>query len=206
MATHLTDLLLALGIFATGFIVIGPNILAVISTSMAGGRRAGAMLALGIGLGSGLWASLTVLGLAALISAYAGVVVLLKLFGAAYLGWLSFKSLRSAASADAPPAPATGRGRNMVLRGLTIQMTNPKAALQWIAIVAIGLGPQSPLAIGAALVLCATLLSILGHLAYALTFSTAPVVAFYARTRRWIEGTLGVLFGVAAYKLATAKV
>ena len=76
-------------------------------------------------------------------------------------------------------------------------MTNPKAALHWIAIVGIGLGAEAPFWIGIALVVSTTALSILGHLAYALAFSTAPVVAFYRRSRRWIEASLGVFFSVS---------
>lgn len=206
MSEHLASLGLALGIFSVGFLVIGPNILAVIGTSMARGRRDGAVLALGIGLGSGLWASLTVLGLATLMTTYAGAVTALKIAGAGYLLWMAYKAFRSAATSDANLKPKGETGRNMFLRGLIIQMTNPKAALQWIAIVAIGIGPEAPYLLGAALVISATVLSILGHLAYALTFSTAPVIRAYARARRWIEGALGVVFVFASYKLATARV
>ena len=41
MDQHLTSLALALGIFAVGFVSIGPNILAIIGTSMERGRRQG---------------------------------------------------------------------------------------------------------------------------------------------------------------------
>ena len=206
MSEHLASLGVALSIFSLGFLVIGPNILAVIGTSMARGRRDGAVLALGIGIGSGVWASLTVLGLATLMTAYAGAVTALKFAGAAYLLWMAYKAFCSAATADADLKPKGEAGGNMFLRGMTIQMTNPKAALQWIAIVAIGIGPEAPYTLGAALVISATILSVLGHLAYALTFSTTPVIRAYARARRWIEGALGAVFVLASYKLATARV
>jgi len=206
MSEHLASLGVALSIFSLGFLVIGPNILAVIGTSMARGRRDGAVLALGIGIGSGVWASLTVLGLATLMTAYAGAVTALKFAGAAYLLWMAYKAFCSAATADADLKPKGEAGGNMFLRGMTIQMTNPKAALQWIAIVAIGIGPEAPYALGAALVISATILSVLGHLAYALTFSTTPVIRAYARARRWVEGALGAVFVLASYKLATARV
>ncbi|MFT7593802.1 MAG: amino acid exporter [Paracoccaceae bacterium] len=206
MSEHLASLGLALSIFSVGFIVIGPNILAVIGTSMARGRRYGAMLALGIGLGSGIWASMTVLGLATLMASYAGAITLLKYAGAAYLLWMAVKAFRSAATPNASLHATQVPGGNMFLRGMTIQMTNPKAALQWIAIVAIGIGPDAPVALGGALVISATMLSILAHLAYALTFSTTPVINLYARARRGIEGALGVFFVFASVKLATARV
>jgi len=206
MAEHWASLALALGIFSVGFISIGPNILSIIGTSMERGRRAGVRLAVGVGLGSGIWAMMTVAGLTALITAYAGAVTLLKVFGACYLGWLSWKAFKSAATPDDKVETRAATGGNLLLKGLTIQITNPKAALHWIAIVGIGLGAEAPLIVGLMLVVCATVISLVGHVLYAVTFSTRPVVVFYRRARRWIEAGLGVFFGFAAYKLATYKV
>jgi len=203
MNEHLPSLFLALGIFSVGFISIGPNILAVIGTSMQSGRRQGIALASGIGIGSGLWATLTVAGLSALISNYAGAVIALKIFGAAYLSWLAYKSFRSAATPGNAVSTKVGNGKNLFWRGLTIQMTNPKAALQWIAVVAIGLGPDAPLWVGVSLIVSATLMSLIGHIAYAVTFSTDTVIVFYRKVRRWIDGALGAIFTFAAYKLVT---
>lgn len=205
MNPDLTSLLLALGIFSVGFVSIGPNILAIIGTSMERGRRDGVRLALGVGTGSGIWATLTVAGLTALITAYASVVTVLKIFGAAYLLWLAFKAFKSAATVDAEMKPKAARGQKLYVQGLAIQMTNPKAALHWIAIVGLGLGPDAPLWAGLTLIAATTALSLLGHLAYAITFSTRPVVAFYQRFRRWIDGTLGLFFTFAAYKIATYR-
>ncbi len=205
MSEHLSSLFLALGIFSVGFISIGPNILAVIGTSMERGRRHGAALALGVGIGSGLWATLTVAGLSALVTAYAGAMTALKLIGAAYLLWLAWKAFKSAATSQGAVVAEAAQGENLFWRGLSVQMANPKAALHWIAIVAIGLGPNPPLWLGIALVLSATFLSILGHLAYAMVFSTRPVVAFYRRARRWISAGLGLFFTFAAVKLATDR-
>lgn len=205
MSEHLASLILALGIFSVGFISIGPNILAIIGTSMGRGRQYGVQLALGVGIGSGIWASLTVLGLTALVSAYAGAITLLKVFGAAYLLWLAYKAFRSATARQTDLVASSAKGGNLFKRGLLIQMTNPKAALHWIAIVGIGLGPDAPLWVGMTLIIGTTCLSILGHLAYAVTFSTQPVVNLYRRARRWIEAGLGVFFTFAAFKIATYR-
>ena len=205
MNEHLASLVLAIGIFSVGFVSIGPNILAIIGTSMGRGRRQGMALALGVGTGSGIWATLTVTGMTALVTAYAGVLTLLKIFGAIYLLWLAYNAFCAAAKPTIETVTRVAKGNNLYRRGITIQMTNPKAALHWIAIVGIGLGSDAPLWVGAALVVSTTALSILGHLAYAVTFSTQPVIAFYQRTRRWIEGTLGLFFTFAAFKLATSR-
>ncbi len=205
MSDELASLFLALGIFSVGFVSIGPNILAIIGTSMDRGRRHGVALALGVGTGSGIWATMTVTGLTALVAAYAQAVFVSKVFGAVYLLWLAYKAFRSAATPDGHVVATSARGGNLYWRGLTIQMTNPKAALHWIAIVGIGLGANAPLWVGITLVVSATVMSLLGHLAYAVTFSTRPVVAFYRRARRWIEAALGLFFAFAAFKIATYR-
>jgi threonine/homoserine/homoserine lactone efflux protein len=205
MSEDLASLFLALAIFLVGFVSIGPNILAIIGTSMERGRHAGVRLALGVAIGSGIWAVLTVCGLTVLVTAYAQAITILKIFGVLYLLWLAFRAFRSAAT---PGGLVTGRpakGNTLFLQGLAIQMTNPKAALHWIAIAGIGLGADAPLWAGATLILSCSVLSILGHLAYAVTFSTQPVIAFYRRGRRWIEAGMGVFFTIAAYKLASYR-
>ena len=63
MTENFDSLSLALGIFAVGFISIGPNIPAIIGTAMERGRKQSASLALGVGTGSGILATLTVTGL-----------------------------------------------------------------------------------------------------------------------------------------------
>lgn len=205
MSPEISSLLLALGIFSVGFVSIGPNILAIIGTSMERGRDAGIKLALGVGSGSAVWATCTVAGLTALITAYAGIVTILKIFGAAYLLWLACKAFRSAATPAHLHKPKAALGKNLYFQGIAIQLTNPKAALQWIAIVGIGLGNEAPLWVGFALILIATALSMAVHVLYALTFSTAPVVSAYQRARRWLDGGLGVFFSFAAYKIATYR-
>ena len=73
------------------------------------------------------------------------------------------------------------------------------------ALLAVAMNGDAPWVIGALLISSATALSVICHSAYALTFSAAPIVAGYTRFRRWIDGTLGVFFTIAAFKLATSR-
>ncbi|MEM9796720.1 MAG: LysE family translocator [Pseudomonadota bacterium] len=204
LAEHWPNLLSALGLFAAGFAVIGPNIASIMATSMAQGRQDGLRMAAGVALGSVLWAAMTVAGLASLLTLYAGAMVALKAFGVAFLLWLALKAFRSAGSAKGlPEAPPARRGP--FLAGLAIQMTNPKAALAWIATAAIAMSGEAPWQIGAALVASAAVISFIGHAAYAMLFSTQAVVAGYARARRGIEAGLGTLFTYFAFRLATER-
>tara|TARA_R110000850_G_scaffold72026_1_gene158757 strand:+ start:407 stop:1048 length:642 start_codon:yes stop_codon:yes gene_type:complete len=208
LALSWSGILLAYGVFIMGMFSPGPNILSIIGTSMSIGRKEGRSLALGIASGSLLWGLLAWAGLTTVLVAYASLMTLIKFAGALYLLWLAFKSFRSAASArqiNAKALALDGNGFAYFRRGLLIQMTNPKAALTWTATVSLGLGADAPWWVGGIIVAGTTVISFAGHLAYALAFSTQPVIRAFAAARRWIETGLGAFFCFASYKLATSR-
>jgi len=205
---YLPGILLSLSAVMLALMSPGPNILAVIGTSMNVGRQHGAALAIGVAFGSFLWALIAVLGLTALLTAYAGVITIIKIIGGSYLLWLGYKSFKSAyTQKDVSVASESMVESRMTyfMRGLTVQMTNPKAALAMTAIVTIGMHGQAPLWVGAVLVAGISLLSLVGHLAYAYAFSTQTVVNIYLKSRRWVESALGACFCFSGIKLLTDR-
>lgn len=205
---YATGILMAYGAFILGIFSPGPNILSIIGTSMGVGRESGKALALGIASGSFLWGSLTWIGLTAVLTLYASVIVVIKVVGAAYLLWLALRAFRSAATSNeflARRIDVTGGSWAYYRRGLIIQMTNPKAALTWIAIMSLAVNPGAPLWVGGSIVAGTTVVSLIGHRTYAILFSSAPVVAAYRRIRRGIEAGFGAFFCFASYKLLTSK-
>ena len=178
-------------------------------TSMSIGRRSGLMLAFGIAAGSFGWALLTVSGLSVLIANYAAALIVIKIGGGCYLLWLAYKAFRSAAAAHDIEARTLGGAAltpaRYLLRGFIIQMTNPKAALAWIAIISLGLAQDAPLWVAVAIVAGTTALSTALHVLYALVFSTQAMVRVYGRARRWIQATLGFFFAFAGIRLLTSR-
>lgn len=187
----------------------GPNVLALISTSMSVGRKAGMALALGISFGSLTWALLTAFGLSALLMTYAHALTTIKIIGGIYLFWLAYNAFKSAAPRSDLTLKALVGGRRTPLgyavRGYTVHMTNPKAVLAWVAIIALGLPPEAPLWVGLAIVFGCFGLSIAVHLTYALVFSTPVMSSLYLRARRVIQATLGVFFTFAGLKLLLSR-
>jgi amino acid exporter len=204
---YLPGILLAYSACLLGLASPGPNILAVLGTAMGEGRRAGVALALGVAMGSVLWALMTAAGLSALLASYAAALIVIKIAGGLYLLWLAFKAFRAASSrhAIAITAERQRSPRAYVLRGLVIQMTNPKAVLAWIAIMSLGLRHDAPLWVVAAIVVGTSLLSLAIHYLYAVAFSTPTMVRVYGRARRAIQATLAVFFGCAGLKLLTSR-
>lgn len=186
----------------------GPATLAIAGTSMNSGRPMGLALAAGITTGSLAWSVAAALGLGALMLAHAWVIELVRYLGAGYLLYLAFRSARSAMT------PGTIKVRPVVARslaaayakGLAIHLTNPKAILFFGSLYAIGIPQQASFA-DLALVICAVgLQSILIFHGYALLFSSAPMMAGYARLRRWFEAVFAMAFGAASLKILTARV
>jgi amino acid exporter len=209
IAPYLPGIALAYSAFLLSILSPGPNVLSILGTSMSVGRKSGLALALGIGTGSICWAVLTVAGLSALLASYASAITAIKIAGGLYLLWLAFKAFRSAASAhDIEAVALAGATRGLAgyyLRGLAIQMTNPKAVLAWIAIISLGLKDDAPLWVGLAIVTGTGFFAVVIHCLYALAFSTAAVVRVYGKARRSIQATLGVVFCFAGIKLLTSK-
>lgn len=210
IATYLPGIILAYSAFLLAIMSPGPNILAVIGTSMSVNRRSGIALALGVAGGSFCWAVLTVIGLSAIIAAFSSALMAIKIAGGLYLLWLAYKSFQSAASAHDIEATTLAGGKRRpsgyLARGFIIQMTNPKAALAWIAIISLGLQEGAPFWVGLVIVVGTAILSVVIHCIYAVAFSTPVMVRIYSKARRWIQGTLGLFFAVAGIKLLSSRV
>lgn len=198
-------------VWSTCFIAMaspGPSNMAIMGTAMTLGRPNALALAVGVSTGSLTWAILAAAGISALLTSYAWALFALKIAGGLYLLWLAWRSARSALN----PGPMADSGvarpaslRSSYVKGLLLHLTNPKAILSWIAIIALGVKPGAPpelmlVIVGGCLAMGLSIFS-----GYALLFSTRTAVAAYRRVRRVADGLLAVVFGFAGFKLLTAR-
>ena len=196
-----------------GLISPGPNILAIIGTSMTASRKAGVMLACGVSTGSIIWATLAIGGVTAIMAAYAPLALGLKIAGGLYFIWLASKYLKASRVDTASASNMSIKAASSVqyfLRGLAIQMTNPKAILSWVAMISIVSQPEAPAWISALYIAGCSVLAFVGHIAWAVIFSTGAVLRFYDRFKRRFNAVLGAAFGaigagliVSAFKSGT---
>jgi len=208
-SADLSNILLAYLAFALMIISPGPNNMAVIATTVAYGRPAGTAVAFGISSGSFTWAALTAAGLSAVLAQTAGALTVIKIAGGLYLLWLAVKSLRTAVAGPVEIKTAvSGRteySRSHYLRGYILQMTNPKAALTWIAIISVGLNADAGWPSLLILIAGTSALAVIVHCSYAVLFSGQRVVAVFNRLHRWVHGFFAAFFGFAAFKLLTSR-
>lgn len=184
----------------------GPAMLATMGTSMESGRKAGIALGLGIALSALVWGVLAFLGLATLLAAYAGILEIIRILGCVYLLYLAYKAFSSALSSYDLSVNTVGTKEfkisSVFLRGCLLNLANPKAVLTWVAIISLAIQPGAPLWTIFAVLGGTIGFSLVFYTLIAVMFSTPGMVSIYGRLRRWIDGTLGVVFTFSAYKLA----
>lgn len=189
----------------------GPSNMAIMGTAMRDGRRPALALAAGVVTGSLFWAILAATGVSAVLTAYAQALVVLKIAGGLYLLYLAFRAGRSAMrpGADAVKKNSAERGalryRTLYRQGVLMHIGNPKAIMSWIAIISLGVRQDTPAGGLPAIVGGCVLLGIMVFGGYAIVFSTASMIALYARLRRWIEGVLSAVFAAAGLKLLVSQ-
>ena len=207
---YLPGLLLVYAAFGLGLLTPGPNILAVIGTSMSVDRKSGIALASGVAGGTFLWALLTVAGLSAFLATFASAFFILKILGGLYLLWLAYKIFRSAKrsySVNVGPSEKNNPSEfGYMVRGLLIQMSNPKAALAWFAVLPLCIDAKAPAWVWGAVIVGTTLMSLVGHLIYAIAFSTPPAIAAYEKGQRVIMSGLAAFFTIAGLKLLLSNI
>lgn len=185
--------------------------MAIMGVAMTTGRRDAPTLAAGVLCGSRLWSLAAALGLSTLLMGYIHAMGVLKVLGSLYLLRLGFKSARSAWRPSAPAAsPAavatpTTSARCLYGRGLSLHLTNPKAVLSWLSVVAVGL-PMGATP-GTALTVVASCL-VLGACvfgSYAMAFSPPAARRLYTAARRHIECVFALVFGCAGLRLMLTR-
>lgn len=188
----------------------GPSNMAIMGAAMRDGRISALVLAAGVMTGSLFWATLAATGISAVLAAYAQALSLIKIIGGVYLLYLAFRAGRSALKptsdfAGGDAGRATPRYRSLYRQGVLMHIGNPKAIMAWMAIMSLGLRQDAPSGNLPAIIGGCAFLGVIVFGGYAILFSTAPMIAFYTRVRRWIEGGLSALFAVAGGKLLASQ-
>jgi len=82
-------------IFIPALILPGPDFVAVVRSSMTRGTRAGLLTTLGVSMGLCLYATLSLLGLSAILAEYQWLTWTVRVLGGSYLIFLGIKLLRA---------------------------------------------------------------------------------------------------------------
>jgi threonine/homoserine/homoserine lactone efflux protein len=191
----------------------GPDTAYIVGRSLAQGRAAGLMSALGISAGCCVHALASAIGLSAVLAASATAFMLIKLAGGAYLVYLGIRMLLT--------KPAGGRAANgsntvrdvrslrtIFLQAMMTNVLNPKVILFFLAFIPQFVRPDAPQ-------------KTVGFLLLGVAFAVISMgwnsgTAFLAgtlarragrspRVRQWLERTVGATFIALGVKLALTR-
>lgn len=146
-------LVMFIGLVAVLTVTPGADTALVTRNTLSHGRAAALCTTLGISLGCAIHATLSGLGLSAILSQSAALFEVVKFAGAGYLLFLGVRSLLGAghgalpASSEAAPAPAVPREgalRGAFVQGLLTNVLNPKVALFYLTFLPQFMNPGDP--------------------------------------------------------------
>ena len=200
---HVSDLSVFVAALVAVYLVPGPDMALVVSTSALRGLRGGLMVAAGLAAARALHVTLAALGLAALFHTHPLLFDGVRWLGAAYLAWLAWKVLGVGGPGGGGDVDAAQGGLVALRRGFLTNLLNPKALMFCALLLPQFVSPGQGMA-GQYLVLGSLLVGI-GALfdgAYALAASSLKRrFSTTGATRRLSRIVLSSLFGMAAVRL-----
>lgn len=193
-------------IFIPALLLPGPDFVAVVRSSMTRGRAAGLWTTLGVSSGLGLYATLSLLGLSAVLIEYQWLAWTVRVLGAAYLIYLGIRLLLARPQRLEVSAEADGPRGNPLLFGFLVTLTNPKAIVLFASVFATAVTQTTPLWLMAVMVALVVASALTWYAVVSLFMSSPPVVRRFGKAQHWIERAAGVCFvGIGGRILADAR-
>jgi threonine/homoserine/homoserine lactone efflux protein len=202
------------GLFCVAVLLLnatpGPDTAYIIGRSVAQGRAAGLMSALGISLGCCMHAVASALGLSAVLAASASAFLVIKLAGGAYLVYLGVRMLLARPGVVATSAGVDDRRslKTIFWQAALTNVLNPKVILFFLAFI-----PQFVRADASQKTVAFLVLGfIFAVISMCWNSGTAFVAGTLARRagrsphiKLWLERTVGMAFVALGVKLAFTK-
>ena len=198
--------LTGLMVFAAAYLLAvaspGPGTVSVVARVLARGQRGLGAYIMGFVLGDLIWFSIAATGLSVIAQAFAGVMLAIRLAGAAYLLWIARKLWTAPAGVD-DMAVALG-DEGATLAGLTLTLGNPKVIVFFLALLpsVVDLGALTVAGFIELAVLIATILAAV-LTGYGLAAARARRLFTTPRAMRRLNRGSGVVMAGAAIVVAT---
>ncbi len=192
-------------------IVPGPDMIFLLSCTLARGRKAGILAAMGINAGAYVHLVGAVLGLSALLATSAYAFTILKWAGALYLIYIGIQTLRSKTSAVTIEAGSLTQksGRQIFWQGFLSDVLNPKVAIFFLAFLPQFVSSESEhqtrdiFFLGITVNVIAILINIV--LVYMAALLTNRLRASQ-KISNWLNKIMGSVFILLGLKLANEKI
>ena len=183
----------------------GPSTVLVVQTAAVSGRRGGLVTAFAMMLGALAWAMAALWGLQALFAKFAWLYVFFRVAGGLYLIYLAVMLWRHAR--DPLPEMSTsdaarGNGRQIFVRALLLQLSNPKIMVFFGSIFLSVLPQDMPGWMEGAVLALVAFNEFTWFALLALLFSGGTARAFYRRAKFWLDRIMGGALALLGLRLA----
>jgi threonine/homoserine/homoserine lactone efflux protein len=176
----------------------GPNMLFLVSRTLAQGRSAGFVSLAGTSTGFALHALAAAFGLSALLAAVPLAFDVVKWAGAIYLAWLAIVMWRTSDEPEQGVAAPHSTPRAMYRQGLLTAVLNPKVAVFQLALFPQFVDPAHGSVLAQSLVLAITQLVIVVAGDSVCVFAATGARRWFANRPGWGRWSKRVLAGVFA--------
>ncbi|MFD7626312.1 LysE family translocator [Streptomyces sp. NPDC059851] len=114
----------------------GPNMIYLVTRSVAQGRRAGLLSLTGVAAGFLVYLTAVTAGIAAVFAVVPVLYTVIKFAGAAYLLWLAWQAVRPGGAAVFSPRPLPpDPPRKLFAMGFLTCLLNPKIAIMYVSLL-----------------------------------------------------------------------
>ncbi len=188
---------LLIGVFAVfipALILPGPDFVAVVRSSMTRGTGAGLYTTLGVSLGLGMYATLSMLGLSTILTEFQWLAWAVRILGGGYLVYLGLRLVFSKPEQIEIEESGRQSGPHPLLFGFVVTLTNPKAIVLFASVFATAVTTDTPGWLMMLMVGIVFATSLTWYSFVSLCMSSRPVIRSFGRMRHWIERAAGVCF------------
>jgi RhtB (resistance to homoserine/threonine) family protein len=205
-STQIATLATIAASFLAAVLVPGPSSLTVMRTSLSSGARSGIATAIGVATGNSLYAAAAAFGLVAIIEASGTAFAILKIVGGLYLLHLGLRMLisrkRVAVQADSVVEMPIHRA---LLRGVLIDLSNPKTVMAFLGIFAIAFPAHPSLSLSVLSVAIIGGISLTWHCLLGYLFARPSLRHAYHRAGHWIDRIAGAVIGSFGAAIAASS-
>jgi RhtB (resistance to homoserine/threonine) family protein len=190
------EFLSLMAVFVVAAVTPGADFACVVRESVAFGRRAGILAAIGVGSAIMFHVTYTVLGIGLVVAQSIIAFTIIKWLGAAYLVWLGVHSMRApppaASTVDAAQRQARPALRSLAIGAMT-NLLNPKATLFMVSLFSTIVSPTTPIAMQFGYGVSMSAVLAVWFTIVALFFTTDAMRAAFARAGRWFNRLTGLM-------------
>ena len=181
-------------IFIPALMLPGPDFVAVVRSSMKHGSWSGMMTSLGVSCGLGLYATLSLLGLSAILVEYQWLAWAVRVLGGCYLIYLGIRLVLTRPQSLDIDGPGGRPGGNPLIFGFLVTLTNPKAIVLFASVFATAVTATTPFWLMASMIALVFASSLTWYCMVSLFMSSEPVIAKFRDAQHWIERSAGACF------------